>query len=94
MIVEVEFTNAVRAITQQKTIRLELKDGSTYRDIVAQLADRFPALIGVLIAPDRRTLLSANLFKRQDGQPVMPDQMDDQPEDGARLIILFFIVGG
>jgi hypothetical protein len=51
-------------------------------------------LIGVLIAPDRRTLLSANLFKRQDGQPVMPDQMDDQPEDGARLIILFFIVGG
>jgi hypothetical protein len=92
--VEVEFTNAARAITQQKAIQLELPDQASYRDIVIEVAERYPALIGVLIGPDRQTLLSANLFSRIGEQPVMPEQMDDQPQDGERLVILYFIVGG
>lgn len=93
-IVDIEFTNAARAISQQKNIRLELEDQASYRDIVSRLADRFPAFIGVLIAPDRRSLLSANLFSRSGERVVMPNQMDDQPPDGEKLVILYFIVGG
>jgi hypothetical protein len=93
-LVEVEFTNAAREITQQKSILLKLADQASYRDIVVQLANLYPAFVGVLVAADKQSLLSANLFSRLGELPIMPEQMDDLPVDGERLVILNFIVGG
>jgi hypothetical protein len=90
----VELTGAPGAIAGQKEIVLQLPPEATYRDVVQQLAEAHPGLIGMLIADDKRSLLSANLFSRAGQEPVMPDLMDGIPPDGERLVVVFFIVGG
>ncbi len=92
--IAVEFTGAAREIIGEKKIVLELPDEVCYHDIVEVLAARYPGLIGTLISADRRSLLSANLFNRNGEEPIMPENMDDTPQDGERIVILYFIVGG
>jgi hypothetical protein len=38
--------------------------------------------------------LSANLFSRNGEAPIMPDDMEQSPQDGERIVMLYFIVGG
>jgi hypothetical protein len=92
--IEVEFTGVARSLAREKKIQLGLDDQASYRDIVRKLAHRYPEFVGVLISPDERAFLSASLFNRADGDPIMPGAMDDLPQDGERLVILYFIVGG
>ncbi len=92
--IEVEFTGVERAISGLKTLQLTLEDEASYRDIIQELASRFPGMVGILIAPDLRSFLSANLFNRNGEEAIMPDCMDDQPQDGDRLVIIYFMVGG
>jgi hypothetical protein len=92
--IEIEFTGAARAITGRKTGIVEISDRASYRDIVSFLAGEYPQLIGLLISEDRRSLLSANFFSRNGEEPILPDDMDKTPQDGERLVILYFIVGG
>jgi hypothetical protein len=92
--IEVVFTGAAREITKEKSIRIVLDDQSTYRNVIGILASRFPGLVGTLISADQRSLLSANLFNRNGEEPVMPDHMDLCPQDGERIVMLYFIVGG
>jgi hypothetical protein len=92
--IEVEFTGVDRAITGLKTIQLTLEDQASYRDVIQELARRFPGMVGILIAPDLRSFLSANLFNRNGDEPILPGCMDDQPQNGDRLVIIYFMVGG
>ncbi len=92
--VEIEFTGVARSLAGEKKIQLALDDQASYRDIVQKLARQYPEFVGVLIAPDEHAFLSASLFNRIDGDPIMPDAMDALPQDGERLVILYFIVGG
>jgi hypothetical protein len=90
----VELTGAPGAIAGRKEIILQLPPEATYRDVVQRLAEAHPGLVGVLIAADKRSFLSANLFSRTGQDPVMPDLMDGIPPDGEQLVVVFFIVGG
>ncbi len=92
--IEVVFTGAAREITKEKNVQIELRDQSTYRDLVGTLADRYPGLVGTLISDDHQALLSANLFNRNGEEPIMPEEMDLAPRDGERIVIVYFIVGG
>lgn len=92
--IEVEFTGVARSLAGEKKIQLALDDQASYREIVQELARRYPEFVGVLIAPDAQSFLSASLFNRADGDPIMPDAMDGSPPDGEQLVILYFIVGG
>lgn len=92
--ITVELTGAARALAGQKSVDVRIAQEGTYRDVVAELAKQFPALVGALIAPDQRSFLSANFFSRGGDNPVLPAEMDGIPEDGATLILLYFIVGG
>ncbi len=92
--IEVEFTGAAKAITGRKNGIIEISETASYRDIVAFLAGEFPQLLGSVIADDRRSLLSASFFSRNGEEPIMPDDMDKIPQDGERLVVLYYIVGG
>ena len=92
--VEVGFTGVAQVIAGQKKISIQLADQASYADLVQILAKLFPKLVGVLISTDERSLLSGNLFSRDNEQPIMPDEMTGVPQDRERLIILYFIVGG
>ena len=92
--IEIEFTGVAKEITGRKTGIIELGENSSYRDIVSFLADEYPQLLGTVIAEDKQALLSANFFSRNGEEPIMPDDMDEKPRDGERLVVLFYIVGG
>ena len=92
--VEIEFTGAARAIAGRKNGILEIGENASYRDIVSFLAGEYPQLVGTVISEDGRSLLSANFFSRDGEEPIMPDDMKKIPQDGEKLVILYYIVGG
>jgi hypothetical protein len=92
--IEIEFTGAARAITGRKNGIIEISENASYRDIIFFLGSEFPQLLGSVIADDKRSLLSASFFSRDGEEPIMPDEMDRIPQDGERLVILYYIVGG
>ncbi len=75
-------------------IELDFQEGSTFRDLVERLARQFPEMVGVIISSDYRSLLSAMLFHRENGETILPDEMDRPLTDGDHLILSYFIVGG
>jgi molybdopterin converting factor small subunit len=94
MQIQVEFTGAAREITGQREVSLFVLDTSTYRDVIRSLAQMYPGLVGMIIAPDLCSLLSAMIFDRNGGESILPAMLDQSPKDGDRLMLLYFIVGG
>lgn len=94
MNITVEFTGITRAITGEREATLSLPDQATYQQVVRALGEKYPGLVGVMIAPDGATLLNANVFCKNGDEIIPPDSLDASPADGDRLILLSIIVGG
>lgn len=94
MKVTIELNGMPREIAGGCPLEVELPEGSTYEDVVAQLARLKPDLVGILIDRDGRTFLSSNMFIRNGDmtQPAM--LMEEQPKDGDHLTIISPITGG
>jgi molybdopterin converting factor small subunit len=94
MKVFVELNGMPREIAGCDRIEVVIPVGSSYADVVAQLAVLKPQLVGILIDRDERTFLSSNMFIRNGdmAQPAM--LMDEQPKDGDCLTIISPITGG
>lgn len=90
----VEFSGVARAIAGANQTLLTLPDRGTYHDVVCRLSELYPALVGIQIAPDRVSLLNANVFSRNGDNVILPDMMGEMPADGDRLILITIIVGG
>jgi hypothetical protein len=91
--VTVELTGLGRAIAGRE-VEIALPQDSDYHQVVACLAERFPDLIGIVIAPDGRELLNANVISRNGDDLIMPDMLNGRPADGDYLTLLSIIVGG
>jgi len=94
MLIQVEFTGAAREIAGRGEVSLTLPESASYRSVIKALAQMYPGLVGMIIAPDERSLLSAMIFDRNGGETILPGMWDQSPQDGDRLILLYFIVGG
>jgi molybdopterin converting factor small subunit len=94
MVIQVEFTGAAREIAGRREVSLTLPDTATYRDVIRSLAQLYPGLVGMIIAADHSSLLSAMIFDRNGGEAILPGMFDQSLQDGDRLILLYFIVGG
>jgi len=94
MVIQVEFTGAAREIAGRREVSLTLPETATYREVIKSLAQLYPGLVGMIIAPDQNSLLSAMIFDRNGGEAILPGMLDQSLEDGDRLILLYFIVGG
>ena len=92
--VTVVFTTLARSIAGTDQLKLELPEDATYRDIVRQLAARYPDFLGLLIAEDRETFLSSNMFII-DGDLATPAiVMESKPKDGEVIHLMSVITGG
>lgn len=88
----VEMLGLSRRLAQTKESLVEIRDQATFRDVLAQLATRFPALVGPVIVPDTSDLVSSHMIN-VDGRSVVTD-LDSHPQDGQRLILMFVEAGG
>jgi hypothetical protein len=90
----VEFTGLAKDIAGQKEIKINLTPHDTYHDVVGKLAELYPNLVNILIAPDKKTFLSSNLFIINDEMTEPVFIMDQHPNNGDRLTLLSVMTGG
>jgi len=90
----VEFTGISRVLTGETEIAIPLHEGAQLRDVVQQISQKFPDLIGEVIEQDGRSMIATNLFSINGGQILHEDQLHYQPKDGDRLILLSLLAGG
>ncbi|MBW6473169.1 MAG: MoaD/ThiS family protein [Anaerolineaceae bacterium] len=90
----VEFTGIAKDITGRKEIQIEMASQDTYHDVVSRLAELYPNLVNILIAPDKKNFLSSNLFIINDEMTEPVFIMDKNPRDGDRLTLLSVMTGG
>jgi molybdopterin converting factor small subunit len=90
----VEFTGIAKDIAGQKEIQIEMAFEDTYHDVVSRLAELYPDLVNILIAPDKKTFLSSNLFIINDEMNDPVFFMEKHPRNGDRLTLLSVMTGG
>ena len=94
MKIHVEFSGIAKNLADRDEITLSLLENSTYRDIVKDLAKRYPAMVNILIAPDGQGFLSSVMFV-VDGDLANPVMlMDEVPHDGESIHLMSVITGG
>ncbi len=94
MKVKVEFSGIAKELAEIDELTLSLPEGTRYRQIVKELALRYPAMVNILITPGGDEFLSSVMFVI-DGNlenPVM--LMDESPHEGECIHLMSVITGG
>jgi molybdopterin converting factor small subunit len=94
MRVHMEFLGLSRLAAGVKEITLDMEKGTTFRDIVRLLGTQYPAMIGDVIQPNGETLQTPNILNQNAKRMIQPDQMDDSPDEGDRIILMSVSAGG
>ncbi len=89
---QVELFGMARRLAQTKETSVEICEGGTYRDVVAALARRYPAFVDQIIRGDTHELIEP-YFLNVDARRVVRD-LDEIPEEGKPLLLLFVDAGG
>ena len=92
--ITVEFTGVAQLLAGEGEIKLTLTPETTYADIISMLAGRYPDMVGVLIDPSGRALLSSNLFIVNNEMAEPAFFMDAVLQDGDRITLLSVATGG
>lgn len=94
MKITIEFTGITKSITQAGTVEFEVPQGFTYRDLVKMLAAKYPAMVGLIIDPDREKFLSSNMFVINGNLEFPAMILDQSPSDGEYISLMSVITGG
>ena len=94
MHVHLELFGLSRIAAGVKELSLELEENTTFRDIVRLLSARYPDMVGNVINPDGETLHPPNIFNLNAKRMIKPNQMDECPSDGDRIILMSVSAGG
>ncbi len=88
----VEFMGPPRRLAQCKSSLVTVPDQATLRDVLRQIGERFPALVGPVIVPETHDLVSAYMLNI-DGKRAVQD-LDLPAEEDQRLYLMFLEAGG
>jgi len=100
MQVRVELLGLSRLVTGQREVTLDLDGEATYRDVVRELGEKYPALIGNVIQSDKENLQAPNIFNLNARQMIQFKQMENRladdlhPSEGDRIILMSMSAGG
>jgi len=92
--VKVEFSGVSRVLTGESEFFLSLEEGAPVSQVVRQMGERFPQLVGQIIEKDGKTLIPTNVFS-VNGQSILHEtDTAYQPKNGDTLILLSLLAGG
>ncbi len=94
MKVTVEFLGVAGLAAGTREVTLELAEGTTFRQIVRRLSERYPDLVGRVIAEDRETMFGSNILNRNGKTVIRDELLDTCPQDGDKLFIMAILAGG
>ena len=92
--VQVEFTGVSRMLAGQKEINLRVNQEATFSDIIRDLGEKYPALIGQIIDKNENSFIATNLFSLNGEKIIQESEMNGAPGDGDRLILISLLAGG
>ena len=92
--VTVEFIGLARILTRLPKLELSVKPGTTYRDIIGAVANKFPALLGQVISLDGKELLGTNMISINGRHMIVNNALDESPDDGDKIIFMSILAGG
>ena len=73
---------------------LDLQKGANVGDVISALGKAYPQLLGEIIEKDGKSLIPTNIFS-VDGQKIIHESdLQFQPDEGDRLILLSLLSGG
>lgn len=90
----VEFTGVSRMLTGVSELSLAITPGTTFADIVNNLGQKFPSLLGQIIDKNGSDFIATNLFSLNGKQIIQEGEMNGTPSNGDRLILLSLLAGG
>ncbi|NLF01020.1 MAG: MoaD/ThiS family protein [Anaerolineales bacterium] len=93
MRVHVEFQGISRIAAGVKETTLEVAEGSTFRDVVRMVGEKYPALVGNVIQADGDAF-EATLLDQTRKRIITAAQMDEAPQDGDRITFMSVLTGG
>ncbi len=94
MQVQIEFLGLARLATGERELSFMVEEGTTYRDLVGLLAEKYPQMIGHVIRPDRATLQEPNIFNLNARRMIQAKQMDESIHADDRIILMSMSAGG
>jgi hypothetical protein len=90
----IHLTGGAAAVTEVRQFCLFLPDSATYQDVISGIAAAQPALVGMVIDHDGKSMLSSNLFVVNSQEVILQGMWDLQPGDGDILTLLSPATGG
>jgi molybdopterin converting factor small subunit len=94
MQVQIEFLGLARLVTGERELSFTVEEGTTYRDLVGLLAEKYPQMIGNVIRPDRATLQEPNIFNLTARRMIQAKQMGESINADDRIILMSMSAGG
>ena len=88
---QVELFGSARRLAQAKEVNIEIGDAATFRDVIATLVQKFPAFVGHIVT-EAGDLIEPYFFN-VDARRVVRN-LDEIPEEGKPLLLLFVDAGG
>lgn len=94
MQIKVEFSSISRVLTGQKETTLELHKGANIGDVVSAIGKAYPQLLGEIIEKNGKYLIPTNIFSVNGQKIIHESDVQYQPDEGDRLILLSLLSGG
>jgi hypothetical protein len=94
MQVQIEFLGLSRLITGAKRQHIDFTEGSTFRELVRQLGNTYPDLIGEVIQAGQDELQSPNVFHTSEGHFIKQDQLGKNLMPDDHIVLMSLSAGG
>jgi molybdopterin converting factor small subunit len=90
----IKLTGAAASVAATKTAELVMDDSASYAGVIETLSRAYPALVGLIIDRDGKTMLSSNMFLVNGQDFVMVGMWNQIPKDGDVLLLVSPVTGG
>ena len=94
MQIKVEFSSISRVLTGKKEMMLDLHKGANIGDVISALGKAYPQLLGEIIEKNGESMIPSNIFSVNGEKIIHESDLQYQPDEGDRLILLSLLSGG
>ena len=94
MNINVEFIGISRILSGVSKVCIVIPTQGTYRDVILELANKFPQFIGQLIDPAQKAFIGSSMFNIDGKRMIKTEDLDNSPVEHEHLIVMSIMAGG
>ena len=94
MNIDVEFIGISRILSGVSKVCIVIPTEGTYRDVILELANKFPQFIGQLIDLPQKAFIGSSMFNIDGKRMIKTEELDNSPVEHEHLIVMSIMAGG